>query len=31
MTYFVILLADITAIFDSPYTEFVLLDTTYNA
>ena len=31
MTYFVIFLADISAIFNNPYTGFVLLDTNYNA
>ena len=31
MIYFVIFLADISSIFNNPYTKFVLLDTNYNA
>ena len=30
MTYFVIFLADISATFNNPYTEFVLLDTNHS-
>ena len=31
MTYFVILLADISAIINDPFTGFILLDTNYSA